>query len=141
MTTPIPPTGTYVPTAPTNPTTTGGLGGLGQDTFLKLLVAQLKYQNPMSPTDPSTFLAQSAQFTMVEKLNQIADKETTLATDSGVLAGAALIGKTVTWDDGTSAQPSSGVVQSVKLDPATGPILLIGDNTVPIGAVLEIKNS
>jgi flagellar basal-body rod modification protein FlgD len=140
MTTPITATGT-TPTSP-SPTAAAasGLGGLGQDTFLKLLVAQLKYQNPMSPTDPSTFLAQSAQFTMVEKLNQIADHESVLAGGNGVLTGAALIGKTVSWDDGTGA-PASGVVKSVQLDPSKGAVLTIGDKTVPIDAVREIKNS
>ena len=39
-----------------------------QDTFLKLLVAQLKYQDPSNPADSTQFLAQTAQFTQVEKL-------------------------------------------------------------------------
>src|SRR5688500_15735757 len=34
---------------------------IGKDTFLKLLVAQLKYQNPMEPVDSSQFMAQTAQ--------------------------------------------------------------------------------
>ena len=38
---------------------------LNQDTFLKLLVAQMKYQDPLSPTDSTQFLTQTAQFTTV----------------------------------------------------------------------------
>jgi flagellar basal-body rod modification protein FlgD len=38
-----------------------------KDTFLKLLVAQLKNQNPLSPTDGTQFLTQLAQFTQLEQ--------------------------------------------------------------------------
>ena len=46
---------------------------LDQDTFLKLLVAQMKYQDPSNPADATQFLTQTAQFTQVEKLGAIAD--------------------------------------------------------------------
>ena len=54
---------TTTPTAPNNE--------LGQDTFLKLLVAQMKYQDPMSPADSTQFLTQTAQFTQLETLQKI----------------------------------------------------------------------
>ena len=62
----------------TKPATTpsaddSGNNTLNQDTFLTLLVAQLKYQDPMNPADSTEFLSQTAQFTQVEKLGQIAD--------------------------------------------------------------------
>jgi len=47
---------------------------IGKDMFLKLLVAQLKYQNPMEPVDSSQFMAQTAQFTMAEKLQMPLEK-------------------------------------------------------------------
>jgi flagellar basal-body rod modification protein FlgD len=45
--------------------------GLGQDTFLKLLVEQLKHQDPMSPQDSAQFVAQLAQFNSLEQLISI----------------------------------------------------------------------
>ena len=39
-----------------------------KDMFLQLLVAQMRYQDPMNPTDSSEFLAQTAQFTALEKM-------------------------------------------------------------------------
>ena len=39
-----------------------------QDTFLQLLVAQLKNQDPLQPTDGVQFLSQLAQFSQVEQL-------------------------------------------------------------------------
>lgn len=67
----------------------------GKDTFLKLLVAQLKYQNPMSPADGTQFLAQTAQFTMVEKLNEISLSVKANAAANEVLEASSMIGKRV----------------------------------------------
>lgn len=46
---------------------------LGQDEFLQLLVAQLRNQDPMNPSDPQEFAAQLAQFSSVEQLININD--------------------------------------------------------------------
>ena len=43
-----------------------------RDTFMKLLVAQLKYQNPLNPTDGVQFLTQLAQFSSLEQNVQMA---------------------------------------------------------------------
>ena len=77
----------------------------GKDTFLKLLVAQLKYQNPMSPTDGTQFLAQTAQFTMIEKLDQMNAAIQSNAASNEVLEAATMIGKhvTVATQDGAKA--------------------------------------
>ncbi len=44
-----------------------------KDMFLKLLLAQMKYQDPMNPTDSTQYLSQMAQFTTVEKLEAMVD--------------------------------------------------------------------
>jgi flagellar basal-body rod modification protein FlgD len=44
-----------------------------KDTFLKLLVAQLRYQNPLDPTDSVQFVTQLAQFSQLEQTTQMAD--------------------------------------------------------------------
>lgn len=56
--------------APTgSPTSVQAPGGdLGRDQFLKLLVTQLRYQDPMSPMDSSQFSSQLAQFSTLEQL-------------------------------------------------------------------------
>ena len=77
----------------------------GKDTFLKLLVAQLKYQNPLQPTDSSEFLAQTAQFTMVEKLEEIEKQNKNAASANQVLAAATMIGKSVTWKPTEAQSP------------------------------------
>jgi len=69
---------------------------LGEDTFLKLLVAQMQYQDPMNPTDSTQFLAQTAQFTQVETLNNISTELKSQAAATEVLEAGSMIGKDVT---------------------------------------------
>jgi flagellar basal-body rod modification protein FlgD len=72
---------------------------LGQDAFLKLLMAQLKNQDPLAPTDGTQFVTQLATFSQVEQ--SVAQSTTlgTIATQLGGLSNAKasdLVGKTVT---------------------------------------------
>lgn len=49
-------------------------GQLGKNEFVKLLIAQLRNQDPTSPTDSQAFVAQLAQFASVEQLQGMGDK-------------------------------------------------------------------
>jgi flagellar basal-body rod modification protein FlgD len=66
---------------------------MGKDAFLKLLVAQLKYQNPLSPTDGAEFMAQTAQFTVVEKLDELSKQNAELLSSNRALGASSLIGR------------------------------------------------
>ena len=77
-------------TAPTGSANSSSLGGmsnaLGKDDFIKLLVAQLKHQDPLNPQDGTQMATQLAQFSSVEQLMNI---NSTLTSQGGTNAGLA----------------------------------------------------
>lgn len=118
---------------------TRGKAELDKEAFLKLLVAQLRYQDPSNPADSTEFLAQSAQFAVVEKLDAMADAQHELLTAQLMLGASNLVGRTVgyTAPDGTIA---TGVVTSATFSGST-PTLKVGDTDVPLSSVKEVRNS
>lgn len=122
------------PTAPP-----GVADELGADTFLQLLVAQLKYQDPTSPAEGTEFLAQTAQFTMVEKLTQLAEQSEASAVVNRNLGAASMVGRTVSWtaDDGTARE---GVVTRAALG-SDGPVLTGDDAEVPFERISSVSHT
>src|SRR5687768_6557394 len=90
-------TGTPVTGAPVEFSTGTGSASADKDMFLKLLVAQMKYQDPMNPTDSSEFLSQSAQFTALEKMSTTAEQVTQLVGLQMAFGASSLVGRTVTY--------------------------------------------
>lgn len=66
--------------------------------FLQLLVAQLKNQDPLSPTDSTTFVTQLAQFSNLEQLISLNATVTEIGTALGVTSDT-----TETTDSGSSS--------------------------------------
>jgi flagellar basal-body rod modification protein FlgD len=58
-------------TAPETPVTGAAKKGEDRETFLQLLVAQLKNQDPLAPQDATQFVAQLAQFSSLDQLISI----------------------------------------------------------------------
>lgn len=131
MTDPISALSSATPAPPPN----SGMNAMGSDTFLKLLVAQLKYQDPSKPADGTQFLAQTAQFQMVEKLQQLTDQNKELLAEQTTMSAIALVGKTVSYGSGAGA--ASGTVGSVRLT-ASGPVLTVGSTEVALTDVTEV---
>ncbi|WP_433610120.1 flagellar hook capping FlgD N-terminal domain-containing protein [Dactylosporangium sp. CA-139114] len=114
-------------------------GDLGKDAFLKLLVAQLKYQDPSKPMDNSEFLAQTAQFTTVEKLEDLATAEQSMLNAQLQLGASNLIGKTVTYAD-KDGHPITGVVSSAKFFTGGPPTLHVGNTDIALASVTEVSD-
>jgi flagellar basal-body rod modification protein FlgD len=111
-------------------------GALDGDAFLRLMMAQMRNQDPMQPTDSAQMMAQLAQFTSVEQLLKLSEGMSALRIEQDFSGSVSLIGHTVTYrtDDGQA----SGVVTSVSPDP-DGSILHIGDHNISSGDVLSVS--
>jgi len=128
--------------------------------YMKLLVEQMRNQNPLEPLDSNDMASQLAQFSQLQQLEQANTNLDTLNTSfEGVLAATnrnyanSLIGKTVTFfaDDEQTGQLAKmeGVVESAFNDPDTGETLLgvkvsegdqVRDYTLGLGAVVLVEN-
>lgn len=117
---------------------------LGKDDFLKLLTTELRYQDPLQPMDNKDFIAQMAQFSSLEQMNNVADAIEGLKAEltgqfqqSALTQGAVLIGKQVAGTD-KDGNRISGVVDSVTM--LDGIVRLkIGEQTLDLTQVTEVK--
>lgn len=109
------------------------------DMFLQLLVAQLKYQDPMNPTDSTQFLSQNAQFTSLQKMGELNDTLNSLLSVQSSFGSTNLIGKTVIYanSDGTT---SSGVATGVTFY-SGGPALTIDGKEVSVSQVITVGDA
>jgi flagellar basal-body rod modification protein FlgD len=116
--------------------TTAQPGGpaLGKQEFLKLLITQLRNQDPLSPLDQNQFLAQTAQFSSLESLQNISSELSdmkALALGQAFAQGAALLGKTAL---------ASGRDVTLGNGPAELSFTLAGSGSVEID-VLDVQNT
>lgn len=105
----------------------------GKEDFLKLLVAQLKSQDPMNPVDNQEFLAQLAQFSVVERLQNLEQQ----GTQSAAMQAAGLVGMNV------SAETAAGLKVSGRVDAVVsgqdGPLLSVDGAQVKLEEITEVR--
>jgi flagellar basal-body rod modification protein FlgD len=85
---------------------------LNYDSFLKLLVAQMKNQDPTDPVDASEQMAQLASFSAVEQGIKTNKHLESLIQETSMNQATSLIGKTITSADGET----KGVVKAVEVN-------------------------
>jgi flagellar basal-body rod modification protein FlgD len=119
-------------------------GAVDKDAFMKMLVAQMQNQDPMSPQDNQAMVAQLAQFSSLEQMQQLnqnilglAVLQQTNAVMSQLTQSSALIGQNVTYIDPVSNESLTGVVTKVKLLEGVATLEIAGQD-VPLGNVTEI---
>ena len=112
---------------------------LGQEEFLKILLTQLTYQDPLKPMDNQEFIAQMAQFTSLEQAQQSNDKLDTLLTIQSSNQSLSLLNKSV--DFTTSAGLETGEVISIRFEQGV-PVMTVkkaGDVVVPNVSLSQIS--
>ncbi|QDF39968.1 flagellar hook assembly protein FlgD [Bradyrhizobium symbiodeficiens] len=110
------------------------------NTFLQLLVAEMKNQDPTNPMDTSQYMSQFAQLSTVEQAMQTNSKLDALLSSQSLSQANGLIGKTVSFTDATG-ESFSGKVVSVSIN-ADGSIATLENGTkVAVGPGLTISQS
>src|SRR3972149_9366633 len=105
-------------TIPTSQRTAGP--ALGQADFLKIMIEQLRGQNPLEPQDNNQFFTQMVQFQSLDAMMAMQKAIDHLSQVSGLANATALIGKTVT---ATIAQPNAPETGLPRADrPVTGKV-------------------
>ena len=82
---------------------------LDQQDFLKLMVEQMRNQNPLEPKDNSEFVAQIAQFDTLSAVREMTKAIKALAQVSELANASSLVGRTVTASVPREADPDTGM--------------------------------
>jgi flagellar basal-body rod modification protein FlgD len=97
--------------------------GLTQQDFLKVLLTQLQFQDPLKPMDNEQFMAQMAQFSALALQQQQNDKTDSLLTMQSASQTIGLIGKSVQVNTATGSQV--GTVSSISFQPDGSPSMSV----------------
>jgi len=104
----------------TKTTTTNGTdtaspsASIDYNAFLQLLIAQMKNQDPTSPTDMSQYMSQFAQLSQVEQSIQTNTKLDSLLSSNALLQADGLIGRTATFTTSDGVE-TTGKITSVNI--------------------------
>ena len=124
----------------TSSTTSTSSTGVDYNTFLRLLIAEMKNQDPTNPMDTSQYMSQFAQLSSVEQAMQTNNKLDALLSSQSLSQANGLIGKTVSFTDSTGTS-FSGKVVSISIN-SDGSIATLEDGTkVGVGPGLTISQS
>lgn len=111
-------------------------GQLGKDEFLSLLVTQLQYQDPLNPQEDKEFIAQMAQFSALEQMQN-------LNSSYSATQAFSLIGKNITANlkDGSSGSVRlvQGEVTSVRMQGSKA-FVVVNNQDIPVEDVTEVNN-
>ncbi|MBI1619727.1 flagellar hook assembly protein FlgD [Aquamicrobium zhengzhouense] len=105
--------------------------------FLRLLVAQMKNQDPTSPMESTDYVAQLATFSQVEQSLQINNKLQSMLLGNTLAQASNLIGRHVETMDGRS----SGIVKEIEVF-SDGTVLVLNDGSkLPMGSGFTVRDA
>lgn len=125
-------------------------GELDKYDFLKLLATELQNQDPLDPLDNKEFIAQLAQFSSLEQmqnmnsslqsvdesLQKFMNSQAESASSLLITQATGLIGKQITADaDGNEVQ---GLVESIVIEDSI-PYAVVGGEKIPVSAITAIS--
>jgi flagellar basal-body rod modification protein FlgD len=105
---------------------------LGKDDFLKLMVGQLKNQDPLNPMEDKDFMAQMAQMSSLEQL-------TNMAKGQEADRAFQLIGRQVTYTDPETGATATGKVDKVVLENGKPTLTIAGKDKIDPTSVTVVQ--
>ena len=110
---------------------------LGQNEFLKLLVTQMRNQDPMQPVSDTEFIAQMAQFSSLEQTKTMSADITKLRQGNDFLQATNLLGKEVRLHLG-DMEFTKGIVTDLNVKDGEARII-VGDKTYTLDQVTSVS--
>jgi len=112
-------------------------GELGKDEFLKLLITQLQYQDPLNPMDNTEMVAQLAQFSALEQMSNLNGQMSQHRQQAAMLQALPVLGETLhlRLSDNTELE---GRVDKVVWDEKQGVGLQIAGEVYPVEGILDM---
>ncbi len=127
---------TGAPMTETNEQSIAGAAAGDSDMFLQLLVAQVRYQDPLEPMNNNEAMAQTAQFTMVEQMTKVAEQQQHLLAFQQATLATGMIGRAATGVDEVSGEVISGIVSAVEFNQGD-PQLVIDGQLVAVDSIVS----
>jgi flagellar basal-body rod modification protein FlgD len=126
------------PTPPPAPSANVKSGTLDKDGFLRLLVGQLRQQDPMNAEGSDQLMAQMTQLSMLEQVTNLTKVNEQLATSMETSQALGLIGRNVSYTraDGTVTQ---GVVTKAVMDDGKATLTIGDDEGIDPSEVTEVR--
>lgn len=130
-----------------------GNSALGKDAFLKLLITQLQNQDPTEPMDDKQFIAQMAQFSSLEQMQNMTtamEKLLDSQHQSQMMNYTTFIGKEVKWhelteekdkDDNLIINEGTGVIKELKFVSGEPVFVLEGGKEITPGNISSVLSS
>ena len=122
----------------TGSSSTTSSNSVDYNTFLQLLIAEMKNQDPTNPMDTSQYMSQIAQLSTVEQATLTNSKLDSLLSSQALTQADGLIGRNVSFTDTTGAAVT-GKIASVSIN-SDGSVATLEDGTkIAVGPGLTLS--
>jgi flagellar basal-body rod modification protein FlgD len=115
---------------------------MGQADFLKLLVTQMRNQDPLKPVSDTEFIAQMAQFTTLEQTKEMSSDVQKLRQSYALTQGTGLLGKEVKVATGENEDQvfAKGIVTDLKVNKDGGVSLIVNNQAYALDSVIAVNS-
>ncbi|MCX7678147.1 MAG: flagellar hook assembly protein FlgD [Spirochaetes bacterium] len=113
-------------------------GNLDRNSFLRLLVTELRHQDPTQPMQDREFIAQMAQFSTLEQITSMTTTMQSLQSSFRAHEAFSLLGRRVYYLNPTTGEMESGVV--VRINRQEGEYrLMVNNREVGINEIISVQ--